>query len=95
MERIPSMLDATLLPCNFTRFGAAPGLKELKNRDVLYYEYKLLETDKIPFLVFTDLVDEKEIDVRLYYSQLGDSSREKVSVCFNRLAEIMNLNVRM
>ena len=65
-DEFVSSLDDALLKYSLKRFGAAPGLRELKGRDVLYINYRRELSDKWTYLAATDIVRQGVIEVHLY-----------------------------
>jgi hypothetical protein len=72
-----SKLDSAMKATGLSRYGAAPGLKELRGRDVLYIEYRLQQSDKWAFMTATDIVKAGAIEMRVYSTVLSDEQRRK------------------
>lgn len=60
-----------------SRYGAAPGLKELRGRDVLYVEYRLQQSDKWAFITATDVIKVGTVELRVYSTVLVDEQGRK------------------
>lgn len=65
-------MDFEMRNFGLSRYGAAPGLRELRKRDVLYFEYRFRESDKWAFLTGTDIVEAGTIEIRVYSNVLTD-----------------------
>ena len=61
-----SLLDSALQPHGLNRFGAAPGLDELKKRKIFYVEYRPNIKSKWTYLSATDLLNQDTIEIRVY-----------------------------
>lgn len=72
-----SRLDSAMKASGLSRYGAAPGLKELRGRDVLYVEYRLQQSDKWAFITATDVIKVGTVELRVYSTVLVDEQGRK------------------
>lgn len=79
--------DEAMQDCGLARYGAAPGLDELRGRKVLYFEYRQHKSDNWAFVTATDLLNAGTVDIRVYETALLDVQRRKDAMA--RLAELL------
>lgn len=70
-------LDIEMKAVGLSRYGAAPGLNELRGRDVLYIEYRSKLSDKWTFINATDVIDVGKVEVRIYSAVIKDEKIRK------------------
>lgn len=69
-------LDSAMKLSGLSRYGAAPGLKELRGRDVLYIGYRT-QTGKWAFITATDIIAVGTVEMRVYSTVLTDERVRK------------------
>ena len=69
-------LDGALKAYGLQRFGAAPGLNEVRNREVLYVEYRPDRASKWAYLTASDIAVQNVIQLRIYPEVLQTSSHK-------------------
>lgn len=67
-------LDAEMSKIRLTRFGATPALKELHQRDVLFFDYRFQLSDKLGFLGGSDIIKTGLIEIFVYQDYFGEES---------------------
>ncbi len=70
-------LDSAMKSSGLSRYGAAPGLNELRGRDVLYIEYRLRQSDKWAFITATDVIKAGTVEIRVYSTVLAEEQSKK------------------
>lgn len=65
-------LDIEMKAVGLSRYGAAPGLKELRGREVLYFDYRFKLSDKWTFLDGIDIIKHGRIDIGVYSQFFAD-----------------------
>ena len=70
-------LDLAMKSSGLSRYGAAPGLNELRGRDVLYIEYRLQQSDKWAFVTATDVIKAGTVEMRVYSTVLADEQSRR------------------
>jgi hypothetical protein len=80
-------LDSALEASGLSRYAAAPGLNELRGRDVLYAEYRLHRSEKWAFLTATDVAKAGTVELRVYATVLSDPQNRKTAM--SRLSSVL------
>ena len=65
-------LDVEMKAIGLSRYGAAPGLNELRNREVLFFVYQTKLSEKWAFLEGTDVIKSGTVDIRVYSQVYAD-----------------------
>jgi hypothetical protein len=65
-------LDVEMKAIGLSRYGAGPGLKELKGREVLFFDYRYKLSDKWTFLDGTDIIKHGRVDIGVYSQYFTD-----------------------
>lgn len=71
-SELVAKLDEEMKALGLNRYGASPGLSELRNREVLYVVYKTMPKEKWAFLDATDIVKHGRIDISIYSQFFAD-----------------------
>lgn len=67
-----SSLDVEMSHIGLTRYGAGPGLIELKGRDVLFADYRFRMSDNWGFLTADDVQKVGVVEIRVYSTVFKD-----------------------
>jgi hypothetical protein len=85
-EQLVSSLDSELKAYSLKRYGAAPGLKELAGREVLFMDYRRDLSEKWSYLTATDIIRQGVVEVRVYpeYLPTGEA-RDKAFIAVGKV----------
>jgi hypothetical protein len=79
-------LDSAMKASGLSRYGAAPGLRELRGRDVLYVAYRM-PSKKWAFITATDISKVGTVEMRVYSTVLTDGHLKEETM--SRLDDVL------